>query len=260
MKRKMFCHSPLLYWPVFLLLSFAATASLQAQEAPPALPTLSITLAPGGVDASGNPAWIDVTTRVAGVDWKAGEPFLRIPAKFAGVPGVEYSDDNLKVSDTNGAVPLTASIDDPDAGGFIYFRRWSPERDTGADITLQYRAPIAMLIPKLGAGPPFDLRAQGGGFSGAGNTFIVMPDTSQPFMIEIHWDLAALAPGSIGVSSFGEGDTVAPGPVDRLIASFFMAGPIGAFPDDRSQAKFSGYWIGKPLFDAPALLQWSEKA
>jgi hypothetical protein len=258
MKRKMFCLSR--FNCLLLLVCCATPAILQAQEAPPALPTLSITLAPGGVDANGNPAWIDITTRVSGISWKAGEPFLRIPAQFAGVPGVEYTDENLQASDSDGAVPLTASIDDPDAGGFIYFRRWSPQRDTGEDITLQHRAPIAMRVPKLGAGPPFDLRAQGGGFSGAGNTFIVMPDTSQPFMIEIHWNLEALAPGSIGVSSFGEGDTVAPGPVDRLIASFFMAGPIGAFPSDRSQAKFSGYWIGTPLFDASALLQWSEKA
>jgi hypothetical protein len=245
---------------LLLLVCCATSATLLAQEAPPALPTLSITLAPGGIDASGNPSWIDITTRVSGISWKAGEPFLRIPAKFAGVPGVEYADENLTASDGSGAVALTASIDEPDAGGFIYFRRWSPQRDTGESITLQSRAPIAMLVPKLGAGPPFDLRAQGGGFSGAGNNFIVMPDTSQPFMIEIHWNLAALAAGSMGVSSFGEGDTVAPGPVDRLIASFFMAGPIGAFPDDRSKAKFSGYWIGTPLFDAPALLQWSEKA
>lgn len=247
----------------YLLLCLAAFAPLQAQEAqeaPQALPTFSITLAPGGIDADGDPAWIDITTRISGINWKAGEPFLRIPAKFASVPGVEYDESNLAASDDAGPISLTASIDDPDAGGFIYFRRWSPQRDTGDEITLQSRAPIEMRVPKLGAGPPFDLRAQGGGFSGAGNTFIVMPDTSQPFMIEIHWDLEALVPGSIGVSSFGEGDTVAPGPVDRIIASYFMAGPIGAYPPDRAEAKFSGYWIGPPLFDAPALLQWSEKA
>ncbi len=259
MKSKRLRHSRFCCLLV-LLLSCTSSSGLVAQDAPAPLPGLSITLAPGGIDASGNPAWIDITTRVSGINWTAGEPFLRIPAQFAGVPGVAYGDDNLHASDASGAVPLSVSVDDPDAGGFIYFRRWSPQRDTGEDITLQYRAPIEMRVPKLGAGPPFDLRAQGGGFSGAGNTFIVMPDTSQPFMIEIHWDLAALAPGSIGVSSFGEGDTVAPGSVDRLIASYFMAGPIGAFPPDRSKAKFSGYWIGTPLFDAPALLQWSEKA
>ena len=245
---------------LLLLFCITAPAVLLAQEEPPALPTLSITLAPGGINTHGDPAWVDITTRISGINWTAGEPFLRIPAKFASVPGVEYDENNLSASDDAGPILLTASIDDPDAGGFIYFRRWSPQRDTGDDITLQHRAPIEMQMPKLGAGPPFDLRAQGGGFSGAGNTFIVMPDTSRPFMIEIHWNLEALAAGSFGVSSFGEDDTVAPGPVDRLIASYFMAGPIGAYPPNRSNAKFSGYWIGSPLFDVPALLQWSEKA
>jgi len=243
-----------------LLLFCSGATAVLAQDQPPSLPNLSITLAPGGIDANGNPAWIDITTRISGISWTAGEPFLRIPAKFAGVPGVEYKDDNLRARDGSGPVALTASLDEPDAGGFIYFRRWSPQRDTGEEITLHYRAPIAAQVPKLGAGPPFDLRAQGGGLSGAGNTFIVIPDTSDPFMIEIHWNLDALAPGSIGVSSFGEGNTISPGPVDRLTASYFMAGPLGAFPDDRAQAKFIGYWIGSPLFHVPALLQWSEKA
>jgi hypothetical protein len=237
-------------------LPFAAAA----EEAPPALPGLSITLAPGGVGDDGNPAWIDVATRISGRSWAADEAFLRIPAKFAGVPGVPYETADLAVNDDRGPVPLSASIDDPDEGGFIYFRRWAVGRATEGDITLNYRAPIELMIPKLGAGPPFDLRAAGGGFSGAGNTFIVMPDTAQPFLIGIAWDLAALAPGSTAVSSFGVGDTTAPGPVDRLIASYFMAGPIGRHPEPPGDAKFSGFWIGSPRFDARDLLQWSERA
>lgn len=243
-----------------LLLVLPGPATLLAQDAPPVLPVLAITLTPGGVDAKGDPAWVDISTVISGISWAAGDPFLRIPARFAGVPGVAYHDDNMAAYDGAGRIPLTLSVDEPDAGGFIYFRRWSPGRTTGDEITLQYRAPIELVVPKLGAGPPFDLRAQGGGFSGAGNTFILMPDTDRPFTIEIKWNLEALAKGSIGVSSFGEGDTTAQGPVDRLIASYFMSGPLGRLPDQREKATFSGYWIGSPRFDARELLEWSEEA
>jgi len=233
---------------------------VQAEEAAPQLPGLEITLAPGGVDVNGDPAWVDVHSRITGMAWKAGEPFLRIPVKFAGVPGAVYGEDELTVSDSTGPVALEETIDEPDAGGFLYYRRWSPKRDVGSEFTVNYRAPIGLMIPKLGAGPPFDLRAQGGGFSGAGNTFLVLPDTSAPFLIGIRWDLGQLAAGSIGVSSFGQGDTRSPGPVGRLIASYFMAGPLGHYPDEAATAKFSGYWIGSPKFDARQVLQWSEKA
>ena len=104
------------------------------------------------------------------------------------------------------------------------------------------------------------MTGDGGGFSGAGNTFLVLPDTEQPFSIDIAWNLEALAPGSTGVSSFGEGSTSSPGPVDLLIASYFMAGPLGRFPTEGAGAGFTGYWIGMPRFDAGAVLQWSEQA
>ncbi|HET6564418.1 MAG TPA: hypothetical protein VFG52_03300 [Xanthomonadales bacterium] len=236
-----------------------SVAYAQDAEAP-ALPELTITLAPGGLNEAGDPAWIDLKTRVSGMDFAAGEPFMRIPAQFAGVPGVAYGVDDLQIVDDQGAVAISTTVDDPDEGGFIYFRRFTTQRATEGTVTVSYRAPIRLQVPKLGAGPPFDLRSQGGGFSGAGNTFILMPDTSQPFMIGIDWKLEELKPGSIGVSSFGQGNTRSPGPVDRIIASYFMAGPIGHYPPDARDAKFSGYWIGSPKFDAADILQWSEKA
>jgi len=247
--------------PVLAVLFAAAVAhGQQASGQPPGLPGLTIMLKPGGLNAEGNPAFIDLTTQVSGLNFAAGEPFLRVPAQFAGVPGVAYDASTVEVQDAQGNVPITTKVDDPDEGGFIYFRRISTERATEGTVTATYRAPIQMVVPKLGAGPPFDLRAQGGGFSGAGNTFILMPDTSQPFMISINWELGALKPGSIGVSSFGQGNTQSPGPVDRIIASYFMAGPIGQYPADTTDAKFSGYWIGSPKFDARDILQWSEEA
>jgi len=242
------------------IVTLMATVTGLTQEAPPPLPVLEITLAPGGVAANGDPSWVEVSTRITGMSWNADQPFLRIPVKFAGVPAVAYSIADLDVSDDSGKIGLAESIDDPDAGGFLYFRRWSTGRGINSAVSLRYRAPIELIIPKLGSGPPFDLRAAGGGFSGAGNTFLVLPDTDRPFRIDIHWRLEALAAGSLAVSSFGEGDTSSPGPVDRLVASYFMAGPLGRYPVEGGSSGFTGYWIGTPRFDARALLQWSERA
>ncbi|MDX1379479.1 MAG: peptidase M61, partial [Xanthomonadales bacterium] len=151
-------------------------------------------------------------------------------------------------------------VDDPDAGGFLYFRRWKPVRDTTGEVQLSYRAPIGNYVPALGAGPPFDLRAQGGGLSGAFNTFLVVPDSDRPFMIGIDWRLGQLAEGSLAVTSFGEGPTRSPGPSDRLIATYVMAGPLGRFRSEGEGPEFTGYWIGNPGFDADALLAWSARA
>jgi len=241
------------------LLSSAAVAEEAAPEQP-ALPDLSYMLAPGGLDEAGDPGWVAVEMRIAGLEWATGEPFLRIPVKFAGVPAVAYTTTDIDVRDAAGAVPLQETVDDPDAGGFLYFRRWAPARDVNGDVTLRYRAPIELYIPKLGSGPPFDLRAGGGGFSGAGNTFLIVPDAARPFMITIDWKLDALAPGSIGVSSFGEGATRSPGPPDLLTASYFMAGPLGRYPEAGVESDFTGYWIGTLRFDARAVLEWSERA
>jgi predicted metalloprotease with PDZ domain len=242
------------------LLQLVMSAAVVAQDAtPPGMPELSITMAPGGMK-DGNPTWVDVKLRISGVEWKQGEPFLRVPVKFAGVPSVPYSEGDLNATDENGPIPLRQTVDEPDEGGFLYFRRWSPQRNTTGVVNLEYRAEIELYIPELGAGPPFDLRAQGGGISGATNTFLVHPDSEAIFMTRIAWDLSALAPGSIGVTSLGDGDTASPGPMDRLIATFVMAGPIGRYPEQADESNFTGYWIGEPKFDAKAVLAWSEKA
>lgn len=237
-----------------------SSAALADEAAPAGLPRLSITLTPGGVDGDGNPSWLDVDTTVSGYEAEAGAAFLRTPVKFAGVDAAVYHTDDIEVADEAGDLPLAAKIDVPDAGGFLYWKRWSAARATQGDISLSYRAPIELVIPRLGSGPPFDLRAQGGGLSGAANTFMILPDTGRPFTIRIRWDLGALEAGAIGVSSFGEGDTEAVGPPDRLIATFLMAGPLGRYPAAASDARFHAYWIGEPLFDAEALARWSETA
>ena len=100
-------------------ITFEAAAPVLGDEPPP-LPGLVIRLAPGGIDADGDPSWIDVTTQINGWPAAAGTPFLKEPVVFAGVPAVAYQASDLSVMDASGPVPIEGTEDDPDEGGFLY--------------------------------------------------------------------------------------------------------------------------------------------
>lgn len=244
-----------------ILATAAVAAAAEENDASQSPPSLGVTLSPGGIDSHGNPSHVDVSMRISGVEFSADAPFLMTPVKFASVQAVPYETGDIDAADEAGEIPLKQTVDDPDVGGFLFYRRWSATRPTDGDVTLLYRAPIGLVAPALGSGPPFDLRAAGGGFSGAGSTWVIVPDAGdRAFSISIHWNVDALRPGSIGVSSFGRGDAQTVGPVNLLMFSYYMAGPIGRFPTEDEPSRFSGYWIGTPRFDAYELLSWSRDA
>ncbi|WP_203290662.1 hypothetical protein [Maricaulis parjimensis] len=235
-----------------------------AAPAAPGLPQLHVTLAPGGLDTAGetDQAWIDVTLQISGLDITAHTPFLTSPAIFAGVEAVAYGEDGIGdviVTDEAGPVGLVRADDDPDPTNFLYWRHWQAERDLEGLVTVTYRAPIDLVIPQLGAGPPFDLRLNGEIVSGAGNTFLVVPATPRPFMVNLDWDLSAMPDGSIGASSFGEGQVLTPGPASRLVTAYYMAGPMGHYPAEAGDHAYRAYWTDNPPFDPDTVMPWAEE-
>ena len=230
----------------------------------PGLPMLHVTLAPGGIDTASETqaAYIDVTLEMSGLPVEANTPFLTSPAIFAGVEAVAYGEDgvaDISVSDASGPVSLVRADDDPDPTNFLYWRHWQAERDLEGLVTVTYRAPIDLVIPQLGAGPPFDLRLNDTIVSGAGNTFLVVPATPRPFMVDLDWDLSAMPDGSIGASSFGEGQVMTPGPASRLVTAYYMAGPMGHYPDDAGDHAYRAYWTDNPPFDPDTVMPWAEE-
>jgi hypothetical protein len=219
---------------------------------------MTVTLMPGGLNAE---AYVDVTVEIEGHDFAAGEPFLTSPAIFAGVLGAPYGEGDVapvEASDADGPIPLSRDENAADPNNFIYFRRWLPERDTSGPILVHYRAPIQLVPPTLGAGPPFDLRLNENVVTGAGATFLVIPDTQDPFHITIDWDLSQMPDHSIGVSSFGRNEAELQGPAGQLTTAYYMAGPVGRYPTDGEDHPFSAYWIGEPPFDPVETMPWSE--
>jgi len=226
-----------------------------AQGSPP--PSLDVTLKP---HADGQAVdYVDVRLAVQAPNAKPGEAFLRLPMVFASVETARYQAADITVVDKAGPVPLIQKDDPVDPSNFMYFRRWEVSRPTIGDVTVTYRAPARAYRPKLGSGPPFDLRPEAGGLNGAGVSFMALPDKSTPYSIHLQWDLAQMPAGSRGAWSVGEGEVRTVGPVDLLAHSYYMAGPMRSYPSP-SSGPFAIYWLGEPPFDAKAVAVWTQKA
>ncbi|HKU41075.1 MAG TPA: hypothetical protein VJR89_23090 [Polyangiales bacterium] len=220
-------------------------------------PRLNVVLAP---HRSGDAVdYVGVKLTIEAPNARANAPLLRLPMVFAGVESARYQSADLGVEDAMGTVPLS-QVDDPvDPTNFSYYRRWRTQRATLGDLIVRYRAPTRAFIPVLGSGPPFDLRAEGGGLAGAGVSFLALPDTTTVYRISLHWDLAGMPASSRGVFSRGEGDVALTGPVDLLAYAFYLAGPITSYPAC-TNGPFQAFWLSRPPFDIQSVVSWTERA
>jgi predicted metalloprotease with PDZ domain len=124
---------------------------------------------------------------------------------------------------------------------------------------VRYRARVPDPEPRP-PGPPYHLSLNGGGVSGAGCGFMVLPEEEGDFKLRLNWDLDAFKPGSAGISSLGDGDIETEGPIDRLFQSWYIAGPLRRYPEQDRTEGFSAAWLGNPPFDAQEVMAWSDKA
>lgn len=220
-----------------------------------AQPQMEVLLKPGPLAADAQTGVVDVTLKFRGLEAPAGKPLLTLPVVIANTATVATTLQNLRATDAAGEVPLTFK-DDPVA--IAYARHWIPGRAVQGDLTVSYAAPIDNTPPKRGSGPPYQLRTEGGGFSGVGNTFILAPETGSPIAIAIRWDLTSL-PGGVATSSYGDGDvSLGVGPAGRLMSTVFMAGPMHRYPQV-AKGGFSASWLGAPPFDPAPVMEWTQQ-
>lgn len=186
------------------------------------------------------------------------QPFgVTAPITYAALRGVADRVQNLQVDDARGSIPL-AVTDDPEVpGGFPYFRHWKAKRSIEYPVTISYRS----LVQPAGAsnGPPFGIRPAGGGVSGAGSGFLVLPESKETVRSQMQWDLSALPANSVGISSFGEDDVEVTGEPARLMQAWYMAGPLNRYPASGDSHGFSAAWLGEPAFDAPGEMAWAAR-
>lgn len=228
-------------------------AAIAADVATTGAPTAAVMLKP--VVAGGRVTAIDVT-----LDLSQGPaiPTLSAPIVYPGSPGVADRLTGIAATDTTGVVPLATRDDAAVPGGFPYFRHWAAGRTVSYPLRLRYRVGVQ---PAGGAGgPPFGIRAVGGGVVGAGSTMLLVPDEATVTQTRVRWDLSALPPGSIASTSLGDGVAfTVEGAPDRLQGAWILAGPAGRYPASGASDGFSATWLGTPTFDAPAEMAYTAR-
>jgi predicted metalloprotease with PDZ domain len=235
---------PLRVAAAFLILVAALPVRADTGAPPPALDlTIAPRMADEGLDRVG------VRMRIESPGLSAGDVLVRMPRLIVSMPGARLAGDGIEAHDRAG--PLELIEEEEEATPTAAYRRWLAARDTVGDVTIRYEALPREVSPTTRQGPLFDLRAQPGGFNGAGITFIAVPPTEHPYRIRLSWDLSAMPPGSRGVWSLGDGDVQTVGPSQMIAFSYYAAGLLDTYPGGGSD--FSMYWFGEPPFEADAL-------
>lgn len=228
------------------LLTGAASSAAVAQEAP----LITVLIKPHRIDRATSSGPIDVTMTLPAAGAAAGQPLLSMGLFTPGLARSQVLSD-LVVTDAAGPVEMVQQPqkDSP--------HQWAPKRAIQGQATVRYRL-LAENIPALAGGPPTALRVDGDAISGIGSTMIMRPHLTGDHRIAINWDTSAMAPGSEGVSSYGDGDVSLPaGPISRLDRAIYMAGPLERESGDGA---FSAVWVkGQPPFDPHASMQWTGK-
>lgn len=220
-------------------------AALPAAAVPPAT---SVTLDLHPIARNGAVTAVDVAMTFSAGKRDGFE--LTAPIVYPGVAGVADRMTSITAQDAKGSVTLVPRDDAAVPGGFSYSRHWTAARAVAYPVRIRYRG---LVQPPGGAnGPPFGMRAVGGGVAGALATLLITPDDPSTTPVRVRWDLAAFPPGAIGSTSAGDGDFVAPEGLAGLKQGWFLAGPAGQLAVN---AGFSAAWLGTPTFDAPAAMR-----
>jgi predicted metalloprotease with PDZ domain len=237
----------------------AGLTALLALSAGAAEPSgLTITLKPAAEDARHLVPFLDVTITLSSQNTEAGQPLLRLALVSSNVQTVADQLEDLRASDRKGPFDLTAHDDAGDAPHPS--RHWTAARAVEGPLTVRYRVPVTNALNPRGAAPPLELRSEEGALSAAGSTFLLLPDSEQPYRVALKWDLGAGGAKASALSSFGPGDVTLPAPIpmEKLDDAFFMMGKIGRYPDPPRHSGFFSAWQGTPPFDAGALMRWTE--
>jgi hypothetical protein len=230
-----------------LLIALATTAVAQGSH------TFDVVLKPVR-DGSTEVTAIDVHSVLSG--GPADRQFtVTAPITYAAVRGIADRVQGLEISDIRGNVPLAATDDAEVAGGFPYFRHWKAQRPIAYPVTIRYRSQVQPVGSNNG--PPFGIRPVGGGVSGAGSGFLVLPEQEEQVQSRLSWDLSELPAKSVGISSFGEGRVEVSGAPAGLMQAWYIAGPVARYPAAGDANGFSAAWLGTPTFDAAAEMEWA---
>lgn len=221
-------------------------------------PKLSILLRPFG-DSTFQPDQLEVVLASSVIEAEAGKPAFRIPIECASMKSCDIPGGSIEAGDEVGRLNIEAVDDTVDNSGYLYYRRYSFDRATKGTVTLKYTVSVQD-APKR-RGPPFNLLAQDGGISGAGVSFLLLPDSERnDWETTTFWDLGAMPPGSMGFTSCGPNPTPYVGTLLYVQFMFYVAGPLTVIRGDGPTGQeLNGAWLGTPSFDTEGLTKWCAK-
>jgi hypothetical protein len=136
-------------------------------------------------------------------------------------------------------------------GGKI--RVWTPSRPTHGPVVVEYRARVSReMLP----GPSWELRAEPRGVSGAGNTFLLLPNDERAYAVKLNWDLSQLPAEAKAIASLPQSTDAVP--VSAISESYFMAGRLFTTPQDGGP--FRAASTADTPYDQNRLLEWTAEA
>ncbi|WP_152031521.1 hypothetical protein [Pseudomonas putida] len=209
---------------------------------------------------SDNCGYLEISVVLEDATVLVGEPFLEIPSTVAGIKSVSYLPEEIRVTDDIGAIAVEIM---PTASGnaIIPMVRYSAARSSVGPVRVAYTAPVPKSSSHRNSAPPFDLRSDAPGVSGAGLTFLLLPILEGQVALSLKWDLSLMSTGARGVCSLGTGDFILSCTLEEVRSSFFMAGPLKSVPDAVEQdCVFSAWWVGKPNFSCESTLPWIKRS
>ena len=190
---------------------------------------------------------LDVALTLEGFSRKAGEELFRAQLETVSIPGCMPL--NLSITDDQGDVPFITSESKPYPYHFLHH---AVSRDTAGTVRIAYTVEPRPLRDGDRCGPYFDLKAEEGGASSAGISFLPDMDGCEGD-ISLHWDLTDCPEGSTGVSTFGEGDISYTGSLEKLRQSYYIFGQVQSIGEE----DFGFYWLATPTFDVAAIAAYA---
>ena len=224
----------------------AAPSSRLSSPGRTSLPRLTLTLKPHATDGALD--YLDGTMVIHGLRVAPGKPLVRMALLVASIPTVRYDGNALTASDAQGPLPLTQKDGAPTPMGVD--RDWLVDRAIEGPVTVWFRAYPRQVDKDTRPGPLFDLRAESGGLSGAGLTFLPHPLTESRYRIRLSWDMTGLPPTDRGVSCYGDGDADFVATAEGLTECYYAVGPLQVYPPGSTRdRKFGIYWLSDAPFD-----------
>jgi hypothetical protein len=207
------------------------------------------------VDAEGLVSSIAVDSIIyGGLEEGTERLVLKAPVVFYGAYGIADRMSGITVSDSQGPVELVTHDDEPSQGGFGQFRYWTAQREVSFPVRISYQT--AVEPPTDRRGPPFNIKQTDAGVSGAGSAFLLLPQDVNSGFSRVRWDLREFNSFASGISTWGEGEFELAGGPDALMNGWYMAGPMGRYPDVGDERGFSASWLGTYTFDPEAEMEW----